>query len=143
MRHYEMIYIMNPDLAEEDCRGIIEKFKNFIEDQKGVIIKTQEWGKQTLAYLINKFDKGYYVLVEFCAEQALIAGLERNLKLDDRILKYQTIKLAEKADPEELLKKQPDESKEKVVQEDTKIQALTSTDKNNESGNDSEVKNGD
>jgi small subunit ribosomal protein S6 len=128
-------------LAEEDYRGVIEKFKNFIEEQKGVIIKTQEWGKQTLAYLINKFDKGYYVFVEFCAEQELIAVLERNLKLDDRILKYQTVKLADKADPEELLKKQQDKSKDKAVQEDSKDQEPT--DENNASDKDSEVKNGD
>lgn len=118
MRHYETIYIINPNLADEDYREIIEKFKSQIEQQKGVVIKTQEWGKQNLAYLIKKFDKGYYILIEFCAEQELVATLERGLKLDDRILKYQTVKLADKVDPEELLKKQQDETKKADVHEE-------------------------
>lgn len=122
MRHYETIYIVNPNLADEECRDLIDKFNKLIEENKGIIITIQEWGKRSLAYLIKKYDKGFYVLVEFCATQELIAVFERGLKLDDRILKFQTVKLAEKADPEELLKKRTEgekESQEEQVNKDT------------------------
>jgi len=143
MRHYEIIYIINPNLADEDCKAVIQKFKELIEEQKGIIIKTQEWGKQTLAYLIKKFDRGFYVLVEFCAEQTLIAELERTLKLDDRILKFQTVKLADKADPEKLLKEQESRSKKSEMQEGSSDQTQPSNPESDESGSDSEEKNGD
>ena len=143
MRHYEIIYIINPNLADEDYQAVIQKFREQIEEQKGVVIKIQEWGKQTLAYLIRKFDKGYYVLVEFCAEQTLIAVLERTLKLDDRILKYQTVKLADKVDPEALLKEQEDKTNKSDIQEGSSESEQEPIFENNESETDSEVKNGD
>jgi len=105
MRHYEIIYIVNPNLNGDDYHELVKKYTEIIENTKGVIIKTDEWGKQRLAYRIRKFYNGVYVYVEFCAEAESIAELERNLKLDDNILKFQTVKLADQADPEELIKK--------------------------------------
>ncbi len=105
MRHYEIIYIVNPNLNGDDYQELLKKYSEIIETNKGVIIKTDEWGKQRLAYRIRKFYNGVYVYVEFCAGAELIAELERSLKLDDNILKFQTVKLAEQADPEELLQK--------------------------------------
>ena len=51
---------------------------------------------------MKKFDKGFYVLLNYCGEPDLISALRRDFKLDDRVLKYQTIKLSDKADPESL-----------------------------------------
>ncbi len=116
MRHYETIYIINPNLSDDDYSGMMKKVNTMIEEKKGVIIKKQEWGKQKLAYDINKLDKGSYVLVEYCADAGLIADLERLLTLDDKVLKFQTVKLADKADPEALLKQQ-EESKEPEAEE--------------------------
>ena len=56
MRHYETIYIVNPNLADEECRDLIDKFNKLIEENKGIIITIQEWGKRSLAYLIKKYD---------------------------------------------------------------------------------------
>ena len=105
MRHYEIIYIVNPNLNGDDYHELVKKYSEIIENNQGVIIKTDEWGKQRLAYRIRKFYNGVYVYVEFCAKAESIAELERNLKLDDNILKFQTVKLADQADPDELLKK--------------------------------------
>jgi small subunit ribosomal protein S6 len=112
MRHYETIYILNPNLGDEDYHGIINKFNKLIENHNGVIVKTQEWGKQRLAYAINKFNNGFYVLISFCANPDVPAELERNFKIDDNILKYQTIKMADNADPQELILKEKEASKE-------------------------------
>ena len=106
MRHYELIYIVNPNLNDDDFQELVKKYNGIIENLKGIIIKTQVWGKQRLAYRISKFYNGVYVYVDFCAENKSIAELERNLKLDDNILKFQTVKLADQANPEELLEKE-------------------------------------
>jgi small subunit ribosomal protein S6 len=119
MRHYETIFIADPTLGDEACREAIGRFKNVIEKQKGVIVKVEEWGLQRLAYQLKKFDKGFYVLLNYCAAGGT-SELERELKLDDRILKYQTVKLADDADPEELILKEKEARKEpekKEVQE--------------------------
>ena len=144
MRHYETIYIVNPDLADEDYRAILEKFNDLVEKQKGIIIKSQEWGKKSLAYGIKNFNKGFYVLIEFCADQGCTNTLERSLRLDDRILKYQTIKLANKADPDELKKKEEEKEekkKESVVEEDQQNNEASAI-KNGETKPDGEVENG-
>jgi len=112
MRHYETIYILNPNLSDEDYHEIINKFNKLIENHKGVIIKTQEWGKQRLAYAINKFNNGFYVLISFCANPGVTAELEKSFKIEDNILKYQTIKMADNADPQELILKEKEASKE-------------------------------
>ena len=109
MRYYETLYIINPNLAEEDYRAVVAKFTDAVEKNKGVVTKVDEWGKKTLAYDIKKFDKGFYVLLQYCGEAGLTAELKRELGLDDRVLKYQTIKLSDDADPEKL-KPKPDPS---------------------------------
>ncbi|MFH1479919.1 MAG: 30S ribosomal protein S6 [Pseudomonadota bacterium] len=128
MRHYETIYIIHPNLADEDYKAAITKFNERVEKQKGVVIKTEEWGKQRLAYLIKKVDKGSYVLMNYCGLPGLSQELERELKLDDRVLKYQTVKLADKVDPEALIMKEEEARKrtvgyqEKAVESEEKIQ---------------------
>ena len=102
MRYYETLYIINPNLADEDYRVVVAKFADVVEKNGGVVTKVDEWGKKTLAYDIKKFDKGFYVLLQFCGEAGLTAELKRELGLDDRVLKYQTIKLSDNADLEKL-----------------------------------------
>lgn len=141
MRHYETIYIINPNLADNDYGEVIKKFSNLVENQKGIIIKVKEWGKQKLAYEIKKFDKGSYILMDYCGDAGVTAILERDLKLDDKILKYQTVKLADKADPQELILKEKDAKKESEIKEDQVLQKETDT-QNKEIASRNEVTNG-
>ena len=115
MRYYETLYIINPNLAEEDYRAVVAKFSDAVEKNKGVVTKVDEWGKKALAYDIKKFDKGFYVLLQYCGEAHLTAELKRELGLDDRVLKYQTIKLSDNADLEKL-KPTPDPSEAESVE---------------------------
>jgi small subunit ribosomal protein S6 len=130
MRHYETIYIIDPNQSDEDHREIKTKFISTIEDSKGAVIKSQDWGKQRMAYEVKKFNYGFYVLMEFCAGPGVSAELERNLKLDDRILKYQTIKLADKVDPQELIQK------EEAVRQATAPKVENAVEENSESQED-------
>jgi small subunit ribosomal protein S6 len=123
MRHYETIIIVSPTLADDRYAEVIEKVKNIIQRQKGVIVKVEEWGQQRLAYPIKKFEKGFYVLLNHCGGSGTISELERDLKLDDRILKYQTVKLADDVDPQELILKEKEARKEPERKEDQETQA--------------------
>lgn len=127
MIHYETVYISNPNLAEEELKEVITKFNDRIEKQKGVIVRTEEWGKQKMAYVVKKFDSGFYVLVNYCGASGITIGLERDLKLDDRIILYQTIKLADNVDPQELIRKEKEAQKEHTDSE-TEAPALKKDD---------------
>jgi small subunit ribosomal protein S6 len=116
MRHYETLYIISPELGDEDYKAVVAKHKDLIEKQKGIIIKLDEWGKRRLAYELKKFDQGFYVLMDYCGGAGITAELARALKLDDKILKYQTIKLGDNVNPEDLIEK-PKEIEEKPVEE--------------------------
>jgi small subunit ribosomal protein S6 len=118
MRHYETLYIVNPELDEENYRAVVDKFRDLIEKENGVVVKLEEWGKQRLAYLVKKFDQGAYVLINYCGGSNMTAELQRDLKLDDRVLNYQTVKLADHADPEALLQKEEEARKETATKEE-------------------------
>ena len=105
MNHYETIYIVNPTLDDDSLKEAIDKFSDLIKKLKGYIVKVNEWGKRKLAYDLKRFDKGYYVVLDFCALPKMVTELERNLKLDDRILKYITVKIDENVDPKDLVSK--------------------------------------
>ena len=103
MNHYETIYIVNPTLDDDALKEAIAKFSDLIKKLKGSIVKINEWGKRKLAYEVKRFDKGYYVVLDFCALPKMVTELERNMKLDDRILKYITVKIEENVDPKDLV----------------------------------------
>jgi len=102
MRYYESLYIINPNLSDEEYKEVIGKFNNLVENNKGVIIKVDEWGKKTMAFRVKKFDKGSYVLLQFCGANDIINIINRGFNLDDRVIKHQTIKLKDNVDPEAL-----------------------------------------
>ena len=102
MRRYETIFISTADLSSDERDGVIEKYKKIIDDLDGRIVKVENWGKRRLAYQIKKRREGVYILIDFGGEHAVIQELERNFKIDERILRYQSVKLSDKVDPEEL-----------------------------------------
>jgi len=114
MRRYEVIFIVQPDLSEEETKTIAEKYLQIITAQKGTIIKTEDWGKRRLAYDINKQSKGTYILVDFYGPGSMIRELERNLKIDDNILKFITVKTKDPFNPESL---EEERKKEQLLQE--------------------------
>ncbi len=88
MNKYETLYVINVELTDEETKSVIEKFTKVITDNGGEIEKVDEWGKRRLAYPINYKTEGYYVLVLFEAEGPVPAELQRNLKNDERIMRY-------------------------------------------------------
>lgn len=83
---YEVLYILKPDLSEEDTKAVVEKFKTLIE-QNGTIDEMEEWGKRKLAYEINFISEGYYVLVKFTSGPDFPAELTRILGITDSVIR--------------------------------------------------------
>jgi small subunit ribosomal protein S6 len=91
MRKYEIMYIIRTDIEEEVVQSTIEKFQNIINNG-GEITKNNVMGKRKLAYEINKFRDGIYVLVHFNAAPAVVAELDRVLKISDEVIRYMIVK---------------------------------------------------
>ena len=91
MRTYESIFIVHPDVVGDDQTAIIDKFKTILTDQGAEILKLDNWGVRTLAYPVKKQTKGCYVLVIFDAEATVIAEYERRMRIDEQVIKFQTV----------------------------------------------------
>lgn len=91
MRTYESIFIVHPDVVGDDLTAIIEKYKKILVDQGAEILKLENWGSKTLAYQVKKQSKGCYLLVIFEAPPAAIAEFERRMRIDEKVIKFQTI----------------------------------------------------
>ena len=88
MNQYEVLYLITPELDEEANRAVMDKFAGIITGNGGEIVKQDEWGKRKLAYAIDYKTEGYYVLMSFNSAPEFPAELERNFKIDERILRY-------------------------------------------------------
>lgn len=96
MNKYESIYILNPEMEEEATKAMIEKFSTLITTGGGEVEKVDEWGKRRLAYPIEDFREGYYVLMNFNSDPQFPTELERNYKITDEVIRYIIIRDDEK-----------------------------------------------
>jgi len=99
MRRYETIFIVRPNTGEDDVTGLTDKVSAIIAADSGTVIKIDRWGLRKLAYAIGKETQGYYVYCDYAAIPAAVTEIERILKIDDRILKFMTVKLSDTFDP--------------------------------------------
>ena len=83
---YELMYIINPNLSEEETAAVVEKFKGLVE-QNGTLDEMEEMGKRKLAYEINCISEGYYVLVKFTSAPDFPAELDRVLGITDGVMR--------------------------------------------------------
>ena len=88
MNQYEVLYVITPELDEEADKVVMDKFADIITANGGEIDKTEVWGKRRLAYPIDYKTEGYYVLVVFNANPELPRELERNMRNDERLMRY-------------------------------------------------------
>jgi small subunit ribosomal protein S6 len=99
MKRYETIFILDPDLEEEQTQSTIEKVKGIISQNNGEILKSEDWGKRKLAYQVKKKTKGHYILLHFIGSPTLVSELERNFRVMDAVIKFQSIRLDENLPP--------------------------------------------
>lgn len=93
MRMYETIYIVQPDLGEEEIKTLSTKVQDVVASMNGDFKRLEDWGIRKLAYPINKSPRGRYFYLRFDGDSPLIAELERRLRLDDKVIRYQSVKL--------------------------------------------------
>ncbi|OQY11539.1 MAG: 30S ribosomal protein S6 [Desulfobacteraceae bacterium 4572_19] len=113
MRRYETIFIADPDIPEERRSQIFDKIKDTVKVQNGFIAEFDEWGIKKLAYEINRKPRGYYVRMDLCGTGDLIFELERNFRLDDKVLKFMTILLESNTSIEKIKQEIADKAKSK------------------------------
>ncbi|SHF40282.1 SSU ribosomal protein S6P [Fodinibius roseus] len=90
--YYELTYIINPVLEDEQYEEIVKKFTDYIRNNGGEIDEVDEWGNRKFEYEMDKKSSGYYVNAYFSAPGELIEKLERALRIDDHVMRYLTLK---------------------------------------------------
>ena len=94
-RSYEIVFIINPDAEDAEVMRLTEAAQKIITDQGGKIVKTEMMGKRRLAYEINHQRDGVYVLLEVEGSGREIAEFERRMRVNDRVLRYMTVRVDE------------------------------------------------
>ena len=93
---YETLFAVSGNLAEDDCKALVEKFVNLVKEN-ATDVDVNEWGKRRLAYPIDYITEGYYVLVNFKSEPSFPLELERVFGITEGIIRYMTLAKIEKA----------------------------------------------
>ncbi|MFS8541028.1 MAG: 30S ribosomal protein S6 [Tissierellales bacterium] len=91
MRKYEALLILVPNLEEEARNQLLDRFKGIVE-KDGTITNIDEWGTRKLAYEINNYKEGYYVVMNFETTQDVVKELDRVSRISDSVMRYMIIK---------------------------------------------------
>ena len=128
MRMYETIFILQPELSDDDVKEITGRVEQVISSKNGELKQLADWGVRKLAYPINKVSRGRYYYLRVDGGNDLIAELERRLRLNDKVLRYQTVKL-EKDTPAPAAAKAPvvEEPSAPTVTEEAVAEAVAET----------------
>ena len=93
MNQYETVFILTPVLSDEQMKETAEKFKKVLTDKGAEILNEEAWGLKKMAYAIQKKSTGFYCLIEFKAEPEVIKTLETAYRRDEKVIRFQTVKL--------------------------------------------------
>ena len=96
MRNYECMFILKPELDEELIQQTIDRYSLIVTDGQGEMVSVDKWGKRRLAYEIKDLFEGYYVLMVFKSEPAVVNELDRVMKISDDMLRFMIINKDEK-----------------------------------------------
>jgi small subunit ribosomal protein S6 len=128
MRKYETIIILQPDLGEDDISVVTGKIQDVVSTYKGELFRLDDWGIRKLAYSIRKCARGRYYYVRYDGNAALIAELERRLRLDEKVLRYQSVNITdepEKVVPEKKAPVAESDLDETAEVEETPVETTT------------------
>ena len=93
MNQYETVFILTPVLSDDQMKETAAKFKKVLTDNGAEILSDEAWGLKKMAYAIQKKSTGFYCLVEFKAEPSVIKTLETAFRRDEKVIRFQTVKL--------------------------------------------------
>lgn len=101
-KEYETIYVLRPDIDADTIDKVQARVNEVVARETGTLMKVEAWGRRRLAYPVAKHRKGVYVYVKYVGKGGLVNELERNLKLLDSVLKFQTVLTREMVDPAQI-----------------------------------------
>ena len=108
MRIYEELFIAKPDAPDEEVDAFIEQMKTTVSNAGGTVDKVEKWGKRKLAYKVDKYREGAYVLFQFSAGPETVKEFERRLRVSDLVIKFLTVRIDETLKRLEKRKKERD-----------------------------------
>ena len=91
---YETLLLLSPEFGAEQRQEIVATLTGIIERDGGKMVVVDDWGAKNLAYPVRKFTRGYYIRLEFETDGKNIAELERNIRINEDIFKFVTVRLA-------------------------------------------------
>ena len=93
MNQYETVFILTPVLSDEQMKETVAKFKTLLTNNGAEIVNEEAWGLKKMAYAIQKKSTGFYCLLEFKAEPTVVRTLETGYRRDEKVIRFQTVKL--------------------------------------------------
>ena len=94
-RSYEIMFIVRPDVEEAELDKIVETFSGYVTGGGGVVKQTEKMGRRRLAYTVNRFNDGFYILLIVDAPASLISEVERRLRVNEQVIKFLTVRMDE------------------------------------------------
>src|SRR6059058_5028988 len=98
LREYETIFLVRPDLAEDLVDKIVDRMRGIVHRDGGKVIKVENWGKKKTAYEVKKNLRAIFIRFLYLGDVKAVAEFERNLRMTDDVLKYQSVKIADDVD---------------------------------------------
>lgn len=95
MRNYELTFIIASDADDQEYNAILGQIQKWVEELQGKVTKTEQWGRRRLSYHIREFSEGYYVTLRLDMPPQATAELERNLRLNERVLRHLLLRVDE------------------------------------------------
>ncbi len=97
-REYETIYVLRPDVTRESAEKVATRVSDVVGREGGKLTLVETWGRRALAYPVSKYKRGVYVYVKYLGGGPLVTELERNFRMLDEVLKFQTVLLRSEID---------------------------------------------
>lgn len=98
LREYETIFLVKPDLAEDLVDKIVERMRGIVHRDGGKVIKVENWGKKKTAFEVKKNLRAIFIRFLYLGDTKAVAEFERNLRMTDDVMKYQSVKIADEVD---------------------------------------------
>lgn len=99
LKEYETIYILRPDLPKATAEKVAARVEDVVGREGGKLTLVENWGRRTLAYPIQHQKRGVYVYVKYLGDGATVAEVERNFRMLDEVMRFQTVKVSDGIDP--------------------------------------------
>ena len=126
-RSYEIMFIVRPDVEEAELDKLIETFSGYVTTGGGTVKQTEKMGRRRLAYTVGKYNDGFYILLIVEAPAALIAEIERRLRVSEQVIKFITVRMDEEDKRVAKIKAHRDAHVKRSAQPQVNVEAAAAT----------------